>query len=209
MKREIISSVVVFALMFSGCAGSETGTDTTATVATETQQTDTAPQAPMDPDTDMSAEGKTDTNISADNKVGREMNILAMLRENPNLSTLVDLIRAADLVVTLESPAPYTLFAPTNEAFAALPAGTLEALKQSGNKYELTKLLQAHILPNRITAVEMKDSMPMKTAQGEEVIVKRNGENLQVGGANVIMTDVSASNGVIHVVDKVLVPPKR
>lgn len=210
MKKIIYTLVATW--LFTGCASSDSNTAQDVATTTEVQSNqpiDPDSQAPMDPDTDMSAEGKTDVNVSASNEVGRNMNIFALLRDNPEMSTLVELIRAADLVVTLESPAPYTMFAPTNAAFAALPAGTLDALKQPGNKLELTKLLQAHILPNRITANEMKDNMPMKTTQGEELIVQRQGSSIKVGGANVLATDVDASNGVIHVIDKVLVPPKK
>ena len=213
MKKYKCNLVILLGapLLFFGCAGSEsTGTDTLGTtIESEIKEDQSGSQAPMDPDTDMSAEGKTDKNISADNPIGREMSIVALVQQNPNLSTLLELIKAADLVVVLESPAPYTVFAPTNQAFAALPAGTVDILKQPENKLELRRLLQAHVLPNRITAAEMKDNMPMKTAQGEEVIVKRKGQTLTVGGANILIPDVNASNGVIHVINKVLVPPQE
>lgn len=194
-----------------GCASSDSTIDD-AGIATESPVTDeneTAPQAPMDPDTDMSSERIEDTNVSASNKLGSNLNIVALVQQNPNLTTFLDLIRAADLVVTLESPAPYTVFAPTNEAFAALPAGAIEDLKDPANKLELTRILQAHVLPNRIATAEMQDNMPMKTAQGEEVVVTRNGSAITVGGAGIVTPDVRASNGVVHVIDKVLIPPKN
>ncbi|GAA4441795.1 hypothetical protein GCM10023188_40740 [Pontibacter saemangeumensis] len=182
-----------------------------AGVATESPVTDgneTGAQAPMDPDTDMSSERTADANVSAGNDLGSNLNIVALVQQNPDLSTFLELIRAADLLVTLESPAPYTVFAPTNEAFAALPNGALENLKDPANKLELTRILQAHVLPNRISTEEMQGNMPMKTAQGEELVVMRNGTELTVGGASIITPDVRASNGVVHVIDKVLIPPK-
>ncbi|MFD2514489.1 fasciclin domain-containing protein [Pontibacter locisalis] len=213
MKRKIFYPLLVAAicsLTLYGCASSDSTMDTTGTVIeSEIREDESGSQAPMDPDTDMSAEGKTDTNVSAENPIGREMNIVALVQQNPNLSTLLELIKAADMVTVLESPAPYTVFAPTNEAFAALPAGTIEDLKRPDNKMELRRILQAHVLPNRITSGEMKDNMPMITAQGDEVVVRRNGQTLTVGDAKVLITDVNASNGVVHVINKVLVPPKN
>lgn len=201
--------MAVAIMLCYGCASSDSTMDNTG-IATEspiTDENEMAPQAPMDPDTDMSSERTGDTNVSADNELGSNLNIVALVQQNPNLSTFLELIRAADLVVTLESPAPYTVFAPTNEAFAALPAGAIEDLKDPSNKLELTHILQAHVLPNRIITEEMQDSMPMKTAQGEEVVVTRNGSAITVGGAKIITPDVRASNGVVHVIDKVLIPP--
>lgn len=215
MKREIkvLIAVATAATTLFSCTntestmGSEATSDTSTEVVTTEEQS--RPQRPMDADTDMSEERKTGENVSVDNKLGRNQNIVALMQQNQNLSTFVELIRAADMVVTLESPAPYTVFAPVNQAFASLPAGTIEALKDPANKLELTRLLQAHVLPNRITSPEMQDNMPMKTATGDEVIVRKNGNILTVGGAQIITADVQASNGVVHVIDKLLVPPKE
>ncbi|GAB3197802.1 hypothetical protein GCM10027293_13130 [Pontibacter aydingkolensis] len=194
-----------------GCASSDTNTDTTTgtTLESEIKEDTSGSKKAMDPDTDMTAEDTTDTNVSASNQIGREMNIVALVQQNPNLSTFLELIKAANMIVTLESPAPYTVFAPTNQAFAALPAGTVEAFKQPGNELELRRLIQSHILPNRITSADIRDNMPMKTAQGEEVIARRKGQTFTVGGATVLTADVNASNGVVHIIDKVLVPPKE
>ena len=207
--RQALAVVVAVTLCY-GCASSDSTMDN-AGVATESPVTDgneTGAQAPMDPDTDMSSERTADANVSAGNDLGSNLNIVALVQQNPDLSTFFELIRAADLLVTLESPAPYTVFAPTNEAFAALPAGAIEDLKDPANKLELTRILQAHVLPNRITTEEMRGNMPMKTAQGEELVVMRNGTELTVGGASIVTPDVRASNGVVHVIDKVLIPPK-
>lgn len=206
MKYKIIHSVfmlLIATFLFAGCASSDSTTQETTTDTTIDSQPATAAE------TDVLPEDTVDTNISANNQLGSRMNLVALIRQNPNLSTLSELIRNADMVVALESPGTYTFFAPTNEAFAALPQGTLEVLKQPLNKFELTELLQSHILPNRVTAAEMKDKMALKTTQGEEIIVQQNGQQITVGGANVTATDVEASNGIIHVIDKVLIPPKK
>lgn len=209
--RQAIALAVAMTLCYS-CASSDSTMDDAGIAATESPVTDeneSAPQTPMDPDTDMSSDRTKDANVSADNELGKSPNIVALVQQNPNLSTFLELIQAADLVVTLESSAPYTVFAPNNEAFAALPAGALGDLKDPANKLELTRILQAHVLQNRIITEEMQDNMPMKTAQGEEVVVTRNGADIEVGGATIITPNVQASNGVVHVVDRVLIPPKN
>lgn len=212
MKRIAYQSILiaVAAVFCYGCAGSETGADITGTaVEAQITEDESASQDPMDPDTDMTAEDTGNNTVSADNAIGRNMNIVALVQQNPNLSTFLELIRAADLVTILESPAPYTVFAPTNEAFAALPAGTVESLKAPAAKMELTRIIQAHVLPNRISSAEMQHNMPMVTAQGDEVIVTKEGSVITVGGARVITPDVQASNGIVHVVDRVLLPPQN
>lgn len=211
-KRTHILFVLAFgSFSIIGCASSDSSTDTAVATVTETavQSGDTTQQEAMESDTEMEADKTEDINISANNPIGSEMNIVALIQQNPNLSTFLELIQAADMVVVLESPAPYTVFAPTNQAFAALPAGTVEALKQTGDKIELKRLLQSHILPNKITSAEMRDNMPMKTAQGEEVIARRKGQTLTVGDATVVAADLNASNGVVHVIDRVLAPPQK
>jgi len=193
-----------------GCASSDSSMDyeNVAMESPATDENESGSQTPMTSGTDMSSGGTSDAGVSADHTLGSNLNIVALVQQNPNLSTFLELIRAADMVVPLESPAAYTVFAPTNEAFAALPAGALESLKAPANKLELTRILQAHVLPNRITTQEMQENTQMKTAQGEELAVTRNGATIEVGGAEIITPDVQASNGVVHVVDSVLLPPK-
>lgn len=211
-KIKTLIAALLCGFMVLGCASTDNNTEAMATGGTLQEDNvlnNTDSQAPMDADTDMSAEEETADYVSADNPVGQQPSIVALVQQNPNLSTLFDLIRAADMVQVLESPAPYTLFAPTNDAFAALPSGTLEALKRPENQLELSRILQAHVLPNRITAGELKHNMPLKTAQGQEVLVKVQGQDVTVGNATVLQTDVQAANGVVHVIDRVLLPPQN
>ena len=218
MKLKTLLLYTIVTVTIYGCASTDSSTDIEGTSASggnltesETLANENPPdsQDPMDPDTDMTAEENLNENVSANNQVGRDMNIVALVQQNPNLSTLLELIKAADMVRVLESPAPYTVFAPTNEAFAALPAGTVEALKRPENKMELTKILQAHVLPNRIRSTEMQNNMPMVTAQGDEVVVMKQGQTIKVGDATIVIPDVEASNGIVHVVDRVLMPPPK
>ncbi|MCX2739708.1 fasciclin domain-containing protein [Pontibacter anaerobius] len=219
-KLKIVPFALMAASLFWSCAGSDTNASMNSTVsaegdaanALEDQQAELetdASQAPMDPDTDMSEEDPARDVVSADNPLGRKPSIVALAQQTPELSTFLELIKAADMVTVLESPAPYTVFAPTNEAFAALPAGTVEALKSPDNKLELRRIIQAHVLPNRISTDEMKDGTPMLTAQGDEVIVSRQGNSIKVGDASIRVPDVQASNGVVHIIDRVLAPPSE
>ena len=202
------------ATVLLGCASVSDSTDTiainpdaTAAEAAVTPATD-ATNDDATVDTEMTADNEDET-ISADNPVGRAQNIFALVQSNPDLSTLTKLIRAADMITVLDSPAEYTLFAPTDDAFAALPAGTVEALMRSDNKLELTRILQAHVLPKRVMSYELKDNMQMQTAQGEEVAVQVDDRGIVVGGAQIVTPDVKASNGVVHVIDRVLLPPQE
>ncbi len=126
-----------------------------------------------------------------------------------SLSTLVSAIKAADLVSTLKGKGPYTVFAPTDDAFKKLPAGTLENLLKPENKKTLTSVLNYHVLPGsydaaRITKPAIKQ-FGIKSAQGSNVNVDLR-KGVMVSGATVTKTDIKASNGIIHVVDTVMIP---
>lgn len=207
--------IAVAAAVLLGCASISDSTDTVDTnpdaIAAEAGITSEANAAGNDTttvDTNMTADNENEM-VSADNPVGRAQNIFALIQSNPNLSTLTKLIRAADMITVLDSPAEYTMFAPTNDAFAALPAGTVETLMLGDNKLELTRILQAHVLPKRVMSYELKENMQMQTAQGDDVAVQVDDRGIVVGGARIITPDVKASNGVVHVIDKVLLPPQE
>jgi uncharacterized surface protein with fasciclin (FAS1) repeats len=138
-------------------------------------------------------------------------NIVQIAESNPDFSTLVSAVSAAGLVSTLEGPGPYTVFAPTNEAFAALPAGTLQTLLEPANKAELTSILTYHVVAGALKAA---DIMPgaVKTVNGATFTVNDTGGKLTItdgkgNTADIIQTNIIASNGVIHVINAVLIPP--
>ena len=120
-------------------------------------------------------------------------------------NTLVAAVTAAGLVETLNSDGPFTVFAPTDEAFAKLPAGTVETLIKPENKAKLTSILTYHVLAGKVMAADVTTS-DAKTVNGKEVAIKVESGKVTVGGANVVKTDIAASNGVIHVIDAVLLP---
>jgi len=120
-------------------------------------------------------------------------------------STLTTLLKKAGLVSTLGRPGPYTVFAPTNAAFAKVPKQTVDALL--ADKAKLRAVLLYHVVPGKVTAAKVVTLSSAKTANGERVRIRVKGSTVYVNGARVTKADVMATNGVIHVVDRVLVPP--
>jgi len=120
-------------------------------------------------------------------------------------NTLVAAVKAAGLVETLNGKGPFTVFAPTDEAFAKLPAGTVENLLKPENKEKLVAVLTYHVLPGELMAADVRTTNA-KTVNGKKLAIKVHDGKVTVGGANVVKTDVAASNGVIHVIDAVLIP---
>jgi uncharacterized surface protein with fasciclin (FAS1) repeats len=145
-------------------------------------------------------------------------NIIQNATNSKDHTTLVAAIKAAGLVSTLEGAGPFTVFAPTNEAFAALPAGTVETLLKPENKATLVKILTYHVVAGRMTAKDITEKMmagggkaKFKTVEGDEITVSKDGDKLAITDskgniAHVTIGDVMQSNGVIHVIDKVLMP---
>ena len=120
-------------------------------------------------------------------------------------NTLVAAVKAAGLVDTLNGAGPFTVFAPTDEAFAKLPAGTLDTLLKPENKEKLTAILTYHVLAGKVMAADVK-TMAAKTVNGKEAAIKVAGSKVTIGAATVVKTDIAATNGVIHVIDTVLIP---
>ncbi len=124
----------------------------------------------------------------------------------PQLSTLTKLINDAGLTETLKEPGPYTVFAPTDDAFKAVPAKTLDAL--SKDKALLISVLTYHVLPSKVTSADVKNG-PATTVQGAPVSLYRSGTFVTVESAVITTADIEASNGVVHIVDTVLIPPVK
>ena len=125
-----------------------------------------------------------------------------------SFKTLVAAVKAAGLVETLKSDGPFTVFAPTDEAFAKLPKATLDSLLLPANKDKLTQILTYHVVPKRLTAAEVLKRKVFRTAQGQPLFLTGGAEEPMINGANLVKTDVRCSNGVIHVIDTVILPPQ-
>jgi uncharacterized surface protein with fasciclin (FAS1) repeats len=122
-------------------------------------------------------------------------------------TTLVAAVQAAGLEGTLRGAGPFTVFAPTDAAFAALPAGTVEDLLKPENKAKLTKILTYHVVPAEVMSAAITSEMSPATVEGAALKVAPKDGKVMINDATVIQADVDASNGVIHVIDKVLMPP--
>jgi len=127
--------------------------------------------------------------------------------EDGRFTTLVAALQAADLVETLQGEGPFTVFAPTDEAFAKLPAGTLEDLLKPENKQMLTDILLYHVVASKVMASDVVNLTEAMTVLGKNVAIKVDGGKVYINDAEVIITDIEASNGVIHVIDTVILPP--
>jgi len=140
------------------------------------------------------------------NHHGVKEDIVDVAMENGSFNTLVTAVKAAGLVETLKGDGPFTVFAPTDEAFAKLPEGTLDMLLLPENKEKLTSILTYHVVAGKVTAAEVMKVDTAATVQGQKVTVTTNDGKVMVNNAHVVMADVEASNGVIHVIDNVLMP---
>ena len=125
------------------------------------------------------------------------------------LSTLVAAVKAGDLVDVLKGDGPFTVFAPTNDAFAKLPAGTLESLLKPENKAQLVAILKYHVVPGKVMSSDLSNGQKAKTVEGSEITVKIMNGKVMINDANVSAADIEATNGVVHVIDSVIMPPKK
>lgn len=147
----------------------------------------------------------TATAISAP-AVAQDADIVDTAVAAGNFTTLVAAVEAAGLVETLKGEGPFTVFAPTDEAFAALPEGTVETLLQPENRDQLTAILTYHVVPGQVMSGDLSDGMTATTVQGADVTIRTEG-GVMVNDATVTTPDIQASNGVIHVIDSVIMPP--
>jgi transforming growth factor-beta-induced protein len=121
-------------------------------------------------------------------------------------NTLITAVKAAGLMEILKGPGPLTVFAPTDEAFAKLPIGTIDELLKPENKEKLTQILMYHLVAGKVTAADVVKLRSAKTVQGQEIKIKAKDGQVMLDGSNVVKTDITTSNGVIHVIDTVLMP---
>ena len=126
-----------------------------------------------------------------------------------SFTTLAKALAAAGLVETLKGAGPFTVFAPTDDAFAKLPAGTLEALLKPENQAKLKRILTYHVVPGRVMAADVEKLHSAKAVSGDTIAIATNGGGVTVDNAHVVKTDIAATNGVIHVIDAVILPPEK
>ena len=146
--------------------------------------------------------------MAADSAASRpaQKDIVAVASSADNFKTLVAAVKAAGLVETLQGAGPFTVFAPTDEAFAKLPAGTLDDLLKPENKAKLASILTYHVMPGKFTAAEVEKMKQLDTVNGQQLIFTTGGNIKAVDNAKVLKTDVACSNGLIHVIDTPVIP---
>jgi uncharacterized surface protein with fasciclin (FAS1) repeats len=140
--------------------------------------------------------------LSSNNK-----SIVELAQDTPNLSTLVSALQKADLVSTLSGTGPFTVFVPTNDAFGKLPSDTLPNLLKTEKKEELSNILTYHVVPGKVLSSDLKDKQTIQTVNGDNVNVTLKDNCVYINDAKVTTADVGASNGVVHIIDSVLLPP--
>ena len=144
--------------------------------------------------------------VSAVAAVGKKSDIVQTAVEAGSFNTLVAAVKAAGLVETLQGPGPFTVFAPTDEAFAKLPAGTVENLLKPENKSKLVAILTYHVVPGKVMSQDIAGKKTMaKSVEGSEIDVDAT-RGVMVDNAKVVKADIETSNGVIHVIDTVIMP---
>ncbi len=136
----------------------------------------------------------------------KKADIVDVAVENGSFNTLVAAVKAADLVPVLKGKGPFTVFAPTDEAFAKLPEGTVESLLKPENKDKLVAVLTYHVVSGKVMAADVVTLEKATSVQGQDITIKTMNNKVMVDNANVVVTDVEASNGVIHVIDHVILP---
>lgn len=145
--------------------------------------------------------------LSLSSGVARAADIVDTAVSAGSFTTLVAAVKAAGLVDTLKGAGPFTVFAPTDAAFAALPAGTVDTLLKPENKAKLASILTYHVVPGRVLSKDIAGKkLDPKTVQGETLAIDATGASVMVNNATVTKADIIADNGVIHVIDKVLLP---
>ena len=143
-------------------------------------------------------------------KASKELTLVDIAAGNEDFSTLVAAVKAAGLAETLQGEGPFTVFAPTNEAFAKLPEGTVEELLKPENRDKLTAVLTYHVVPGKVTSKDVGKLDSAKTVQGSDIAIKVSKKGgVSINDAMVVATDIEASNGIIHVIDSVILPPAK
>lgn len=181
IKKALLLGLCVPALAFgvAACSSDDNESSSTTTEQTDSSMTDEA----------------------------SEMNIVETAQATPDLSTLVEAVVAADLVETLSGEGPFTVFAPTNEAFAKLPPAELQRLLKPANKDELAKILTYHVVAGDVMSSDLTNGQKVKTVEGQDLTITIAGDKVKVNDATVVQPDIETSNGVVHVIDGVLLPP--
>ena len=214
MRRVIfIAAIVTFVFTVISCASGQAASEEEEEKAKEMVQKEEEQMKKEKAEAEKKPEQKTSEakemaeseKKKAEEKLG---SIVEVAQGAGSFTTLVSAIKAAGLADTLSGDGPFTVFAPTDDAFKALPEGTLDNLLKPENKPKLQSILKYHVISGKVMAEDV-ESGKVDTLEGSKAEIEVTDEGVTYGGANVTKTDVKASNGVIHVIDKVVMPPKE
>ncbi|MEJ7822143.1 MAG: fasciclin domain-containing protein [Chitinophagaceae bacterium] len=197
--KKIFFMAVISAAFLTACNDSATTTDTT---------TDSTNMASADTSTNMTTTPTEPGVMVGGANMVPSKNIVENAAASADHTTLVAAVQAASLAETLSGTGPFTVFAPTNTAFTALPAGTVDKLLKPEMKKDLTKVLTYHVVSGKMMAADLKDGQKLKTVQGGDLTVSVKDGKVMINGANVTIADVVSSNGVTHVIDAVVMNKK-
>jgi len=192
--KKIFIVTMASALLFTACSDSSTNTETTNADSVNTMSSDSS---------DMMATQEQGVMVGGANMVPSK-NIVENAAGSADHTTLVAAVTAAGLGETLSGAGPFTVFAPTNEAFNKLPAGTVDNLLKPEMKKDLTKILTSHVVSGKLMAADLTDGQKLKTVEGKELTVSVKDGKVSVNGSTVTIADVVSSNGVTHVIDRVI-----
>jgi uncharacterized surface protein with fasciclin (FAS1) repeats len=206
MRKQIFSVAAAAAMSMAVISCSDTGTTNTTSSDSSKMTTNTTDSSAIG--TDASKMNEEPGVMVGGAKMVASKNIVENAAGSADHSTLVTAVKAADLAGTLSGAGPFTVFAPTNEAFTKLPAGTVDNLVKPEMKGDLTKILTYHVVSGALKAADLKDGQKLKTVQGGELTVSIKDGKVMIDGATVTTADVISSNGVTHVIDGVLTPKK-
>lgn len=196
MKKHFLSLAMGVALLaMTAACNSEKSAEAGDTAAMDTNMADTS----------MAAAPETGVEVGGAMMVPSK-NIVENALESKDHTTLVAAVKQAGLVETLSGAGPFTVFAPTNEAFNKIPKATLDGLMKPEMKADLTKILTYHVVAGAVKAADLKDGQELTTVQGGKLKVSIKDGKVMINGANVTIADVVSSNGVTHVIDAVLMP---
>jgi uncharacterized surface protein with fasciclin (FAS1) repeats len=210
MKQKLLKPIVAVAVasfMMAGCASADQTTATESTSMNETQTMAGDTETEATPTITLS----TTDSESYDEMFGnvedtKSYDLISLAKSSPNLSTFAALVEAAGIAKAITPEGKYTIFAPTNQAFGSMEQAELERLMQPENKTELVKILQLHILPNEVASTRFEDNQRIKASEDQNINITRDAttQEVTIGGASIVRSDVEASNGVLHVIDGII-----
>ncbi len=203
LRKTLLSAVALSGVVALSACGQPTTDNTTTPSSAQTPNTNTSPVADVPSPTITTVSPSPTTTTTASQDLGQ---LASSASNQGSFTILTKAVQAAGLTSNLSAQGPYTVFAPTDEAFKALPPGTVDNLLKPENKTKLVQLLSYHVVPGRITSSQLK-SGNVKTVAGTNVAVLVGSSGVTVNKAKVTQADIPASNGVVHVVDAVILPP--